>query len=58
MKGSFYITAYVPSFVLKIMLGEFSTEVLKSTTVNSEKIRRTGFQFIYPSLEAALNTLV
>lgn len=58
MKGSFYVSAYVPSFVLKIMLGELSTEVLKSTTVSSEKIRRTGFQFIYPSIEAALNALV
>jgi uncharacterized protein len=57
-KGSFYIPAYVPSFILKMMLGELSTEVLKSTTVSSEKIRRTGFQFIYPSIEAALNTLV
>ena len=57
-KGSFYISAYVPSFIIKMLLGEFSTEVLKSTTVSSEKIRRTGFQFIYPSIEAALNTLV
>ncbi|MFT3702696.1 MAG: TIGR01777 family oxidoreductase [Agriterribacter sp.] len=57
-KGSFYITIYVPSFILKIALGEMSTEVLKSATVNSEKIRQTGFQFIYPSIEAALNALV
>jgi len=58
VKGSFYITIYVPSFILKIALGELSTEVLKSATVNSEKIRQTGFQFIYPSIEAALNALV
>jgi len=57
MKGSFFITAHVPSFILKLMLGELSTEVLKSTTVSSRKLRATGFQFIYPSIEAAIQQL-
>jgi uncharacterized protein (TIGR01777 family) len=57
IKGSFFITAHVPSFILKLMLGELSTEVLKSTTVSSSKLRATGFQFIYPSVEAALQQL-
>ena len=58
MKGSFFITAFVPSFLLKWMLGEMSTELLKGITLNSDKIRRTGFQFLFPSLESALDDLV
>lgn len=58
IKGSFYIPVYVPSFVLKIMLGEVSSELLKSVTVSPAKIRNAGFQFIFPSIEAAVNDLV
>ncbi|MEP7145340.1 MAG: TIGR01777 family oxidoreductase [Ferruginibacter sp.] len=57
LKGKFYIPMHVPEFVLKIMLGDRSIEVLKSTTVNCEKIKKTGFTFLYPSIEAALNQL-
>lgn len=57
IKGSFYISAYVPSFVLKLMLGQLSEELLVSTTVSSEKIKSTGFQFVYPSIDAALKNL-
>lgn len=58
IKGSFYISAYVPSFVLKMMLGQLSEELLVSTTVSSEKIKSTGFQFVYPTIDAALKNLV
>ena len=58
MKGSFFITTYVPSFILKAVLGGLSIEVLKSTTVSSKKLRTTGFQFIYPSIEAAVQQLL
>ena len=57
-KGAFYIPIYVPAFILKLMLGEVSSEILKSITVSSAKIRRTGFQFIFPSIEAAVNDLI
>jgi NAD dependent epimerase/dehydratase family enzyme len=40
------------------MLGESSIEILKSTTVSSEKIKSTGFTFYYPSIEAALKALI
>lgn len=55
--GSFYITTYVPSFVLKIMLGEMSIEVLKSTTVSAQKIMGAGFVFDYPEISKSLSTL-
>ncbi|CAN5623099.1 TIGR01777 family oxidoreductase [soil metagenome] len=54
LRGKFYIPLHVPEFVLKIMLGKRSIEVLKSTTVSCEKIKHTGFTFLYPSIEAAL----
>lgn len=57
LKGKFFIPMHVPAVVLKIMLGESSIEVLKSCTVNSEKIRQAGFTFLYPSIEAALKEL-
>jgi NAD dependent epimerase/dehydratase family enzyme len=58
IKGRFYIPIYVPSFVLKLALGELSVEVLKSTKVSCEKIVNTGFQFLYPSLDVALDELL
>lgn len=57
IKGRFYIPLYVPSFVLKIVLGGLSIEVLKSATVSNSKISRSGFQFLYPTIEPALNDL-
>ena len=57
VKGNFYIPFYVPSFLLKILFGELSTEVLKSTTVSSEKIQGSGFIFQYPEIKSALKDL-
>ena len=57
LKGKFFIPLHVPKFVLKILLGERSIEVLKSTTVDCGKIKKTGFTFLYPSIKAALHQL-
>ena len=57
MRGKFYIPLHVPEFILKLILGSRSIEVLKSTTVSNEKIRHAGFTFLYPSIEAALPQL-
>jgi len=54
VRGKFFIPVYVPAFVLKIMLGESSIEVLKSCTVSCEKIKKAGFTFLYPDIEPAL----
>ncbi len=53
VRHQFFIPVFVPSFVLKIMLGESSIEVLKSCTVSCEKIKQAGFAFLFPSVEAA-----
>ncbi|MFT3825226.1 MAG: TIGR01777 family oxidoreductase [Chitinophagaceae bacterium] len=58
VKGRFFTPFYVPAFLLKVALGEMSIEVLKSATVSSEKISNSGFQFSFPTLEAALRDLV
>jgi uncharacterized protein (TIGR01777 family) len=58
MRGSFYIPVYVPAFVLKIMLGEMSIEVLKSANVSAHKIQLAGFDFTYSTIEKALTQLV
>jgi uncharacterized protein len=57
MKGSFYLPLHVPGFVLKLMMGSRSMEVIKSTTVSCTKIKNEGFIFLYPSIDAALNEL-
>ncbi|MCU0443728.1 MAG: TIGR01777 family oxidoreductase [Microscillaceae bacterium] len=48
----------VPSFVLKMMLGEMSDIVLGGARVSCQKIEQAGFQFQYPSLSAALASLL
>ncbi|MDE3235733.1 MAG: TIGR01777 family oxidoreductase [Bacteroidota bacterium] len=58
MRRSFFVPVHVPSLFLKIILGEMSIEVLKSTTVSSQKIKNTGFTFLFPALDAALNDLL
>ena len=58
IKGKFYLPFYVPAFVLKLMMGQRSIEVLKSATVSCKKIMDTGFTFNFNSIESALNNLV
>jgi uncharacterized protein len=58
MNGAFSIPVKVPAFVLKLMMGEMSIEVLKSTTVSAAKIQQSGFNFIYPNVQSALKHLI
>ncbi len=51
IKGNMFIPVPVPAFVLKLMLGQSSVEVLRSVTVSAQKIKEAGFQFLYPSIE-------
>ena len=57
IRGKFYIPMHIPAFILKLLLGKRSVEILKSTTVSCKKIKETGFVFLCPSIEAALHEL-
>lgn len=56
-RNKFYIPIHVPVFLLKFMLGKKSIEILKSATVSAKKIKSTGFTFLYPTIESAINEL-
>jgi uncharacterized protein len=58
MWGKFYLPMYVPTFILKIMMGDRSIEILKSATVSSEKIEAAGFTFLYNDVDTAIANLV
>lgn len=57
LKGSFFLPMHVPSFILKIMMGDRSIEVLKSNNVSSKKIQQAGYQFQYSTCEEAIASL-
>ena len=48
----------VPSFLLKMVLGEMAEIVLNGSKISSEKIRQAGFQFKFNDLEAAVGDLL
>ena len=57
LRASFYVPIYVPKFILKIVVGEMSVEVLKSSNISCQKIHDTGFQFLFPSVKTAINDI-
>jgi uncharacterized protein len=56
--GKFFIALASPEFVIKIVLGKFSTEVLKNVIVSSKKLENIGFQFQFANLEKACNQII
>ena len=40
------------------MLGEMSVEVLKSSHISCKKISDIGFQFLFPSVESAVENIL
>lgn len=44
----------VPSFVLKLFLGEMSKMLLEGNKVSNEKLLKNGFVFTYPTLKEAM----
>jgi uncharacterized protein len=57
-KNKIFLPIPVPTIVLKTMLGEMSTEVLKSTTVSSAKVEQKGFIYLYPTIDKAVGQLL
>lgn len=58
IKGGIKIPAPAPAFVLKLMLGEMSIEILKSTTVSAQKVLNSGFTYRFPAIDAAVKDLL
>jgi uncharacterized protein (TIGR01777 family) len=58
MRGNFFIPMHAPKAMLKLVLGERAIEILKSTTVSDSRIRKMGFQFLYPTLDSALTEIM
>ncbi len=48
----------MPGFLLKVLLGEFSTVLLASQRVLPEFLHKNGFQFQYPDITSALANLI
>jgi NAD dependent epimerase/dehydratase family enzyme len=48
----------IPSFALKLVLGEMASLVLNGSKVSPKKIQEVGFQFKFPKLEEALADLL
>lgn len=48
----------VPSFMLKMMLGEMASIVIDGNRVASDKITESGFEFKFPELKQALENLL
>jgi uncharacterized protein (TIGR01777 family) len=56
-RGKFHVPFHVPSFALKMALGEMSVEVLKSATVSADKVLGAGLTFQYPKIGDAVKAL-
>ncbi len=56
-KKGWKLPIHIPSFAIKAILGEMSTEVLKSCTVSAGKLLNTGFSYQYPDIERAVTAI-
>lgn len=57
MKKPFFMPN-VPSFMMKLIMGESAVLVLEGSRVSADKIQQAGFEFQYEDLEKALKSLV
>lgn len=48
----------VPSFVLKLLLGEMSTIVLGGNKVSSDRVSKSGFNFAYHNIKDAIDQIL
>lgn len=57
MKKPFFMPN-VPTFMMKLIMGESAVLVLEGSRVSADKIQQAGFEFQYEDLEKALKSLV
>lgn len=57
-RGKWFITLHIPSFILKILLGGMSIEILKSSNISCKKIVDAGFAFSHLYLKDSFNYLL
>ena len=57
-KKKFYIPVHIPSFILKLLLGEMSIEILKSAIISCSKVQQAGFIFHFPVIHEAVKDLI
>lgn len=53
-----FLPVGVPSFIIRMMLGDQADLVLSDTGVSAEKIQQAGFEFSYTHLESAIADLL
>lgn len=53
-----FIPIKIPSFLLRLILGEMSSIILEGTRASNKKIKSQGFDFKYGTLEDALENLL
>jgi uncharacterized protein len=57
IRGKFFIPFPVPNFIIKLMLGEMSEEVLKSSNISSKKLEDNGYNFMFKNMKHAVKDL-
>jgi uncharacterized protein (TIGR01777 family) len=56
--GRILLPIHVPTFFLKMLLGDMSVVVLEGSRVSNSKLKKQGFQFKFEKLDDALKNLV
>jgi uncharacterized protein (TIGR01777 family) len=56
--GKAFLMLHLPTWLIKFLLGERSVEVLKGSTVSSQKIQREGFKFNFSQWQNAVEDLL
>lgn len=54
MKRPFFLPR-VPSFLLRMFMGEASMMILYGSRISSEKVRAAGYEFLYPAAREAIS---
>lgn len=58
VSNKFFFPVNIPSFILKLMLGEMSSILLEGSRISNKKIKSQGFDFQYTQFEKAFKNLV